>query len=77
MEMSIMGNADGPPQVAAMFGWLGDFEQVDYLHKTKVKRDWVHGFGIGYHDEETGAVFLQPIPIFNRMCCINGEIVRI
>jgi len=77
MELSVMGSADGPPQVAAMFGWLGDFEQVDYLHKTKVKRDWVHGFGIGYHDTGTGAVFLQPIPIFNRMCCVNGEIVRV
>lgn len=77
MEYSVMGNADGPPQVGAMFGWLGDFEQVDYLHRVKAKRDWVHGFGVGIHDVETGVVYIQPVPIVNDSCCVMGEIVRL
>ncbi len=74
MEYSVMGNADGPPQVGAMFGWLGDFAEIDYLHAIQAKRNWVHGFGIGFQ-EPSGVIHLQPIPIINGACCVLGQMV--
>ncbi len=75
MEFSVLGNADGPPQVGAMFGWLGAFDDIDYMHAIAAKRAWVHGFGLGYM-EPSGVVHLQPVPIVNGACCVNGVIVR-
>ncbi len=75
MEYSVLGNADGPPQVGAMFGWLGDFKEIDYLHAIQAKRNWVHGFGLGFM-ESNGVVHLQPVPIVNGSCCVLGQIIR-
>jgi predicted phosphodiesterase len=75
MEISVQGNADGPPQIGAMFGWLGDFEKVDYLHLVRAKRDWVHGFGLGFQDE-SGIVHLQPVPIVNGKCVVLGQLIE-
>ncbi len=75
MEFSVTGNADGPPQVGAMFGWLGSFEEIDYMHAIAAKRAWVHGFGIGFM-EPSGVVHLQPVPIVNGACCVLGQIIR-
>ncbi len=75
MEFSVTGNADGPPQVGAMFGWLGDFEEIDYMHAIAAKRAWVHGFGIGFM-EGNGVVHLQPVPIVNGSCCVLGQVIR-
>ncbi len=75
MEFSVMGNADGPPQVGAMFGWLGDFKEIDYLHAIQAKRNWTHGFGLGWQ-EGSGVIHLQPVPIVNGACCVLGQIIR-
>lgn len=74
MEMSFKGNADGKPTVGAMFGWLGDFDQIDYMQQVKARRDWVHGFGIGY-EEANGVTHLQCVPIIEGRCVINGELI--
>ncbi len=75
MEFSVLGKADGAPQVGAMFGWLGSFEDIDYMHTIAAKRAWVHGFGIGFL-EPNGVVHLQPVPIVNGACCVLGKIIR-
>jgi predicted phosphodiesterase len=75
MEFSVTGNADGPPQVGAMFGWLGDFDDIDYMHAIAAKRAWSHGFGLGFM-EANGVVHLQPVPIVNGACCVLGQIIR-
>ncbi len=75
MEFSVMGNADGPPQVGAMFGWLGDLSEIDYLHAIQAKRNWTTGFGLGWM-EPNGVVHLQPVPIVNGACCVLGQIIR-
>lgn len=74
MEMSYKGRGDGPPQVAAMFGWLGDFDKIDYMHEVKARRDWVHGFGVGFM-EPSGVVHLQAVPIVNGRCVVGGTLV--
>jgi len=76
MGYIVIGNALGKPHVAAMFGWLGDPEQIDYEHRIKVLRSSVHGFGVGYHDTETGHWTLVPIPIVNHSVIIEGKLIK-
>lgn len=67
------GDATGKSMVSASFGWLGDTDQVDYMNKVKAKRNWALGFGIGYLDNETGNVYLVPVPIIDYTCVIEGK----
>lgn len=62
----VEGNALGEAAVSAQFGWLGDVDKVDYLHKVTASRNWALGFGTGVHDIESGAVFLTPHPIIRK-----------
>jgi hypothetical protein len=76
MEFSVVSNRRGRAHVAAMFGWLGDNESVDYRHVDKATREWPHGFGVGRMDAD-GVVYLSPCPIIdhNRVC-IEGVLYR-
>jgi len=73
---AIEGDAQGIGHVGAMFGWLGDISQVDYMHKIKALRDWSLGFGVGYHDETSGIVYLVPVPIINYTCVVEGKLYK-
>jgi hypothetical protein len=76
----VEGNATGEHFVAASFGWMGDVDQVDYMHKVKAKRDWTLGFGTGLLDNETDIVYLTPHPIINsgstHSVVVNGKEYR-
>jgi predicted phosphodiesterase len=72
---AVVGNAKGKPHVGAMLGWLGDFNQVDYMHKVQALRSWAHGFGIGYM-EPNGIVHVQPVPIVEGKVIIEGKLIR-
>lgn len=76
LALTVRGSARGEAHVGAMFGWLGDVTQVDYMHKIRALRDWALGFGIGWHDPSSGAVYVQPVPIVNYSVVINGQLVR-
>lgn len=69
----VEGDATGGSQVSAQFGWLGDVEQVDYMHRVKARRDWALGFGYGYIDRATGYAYLTPVPIVNGTCIVEGR----
>lgn len=71
----IVGNARGEPHVGAMFGWLGDFDSIDYLHRVKARRNWAHGFGVGYLRAD-GAASLVPVPVIRNSVCLEGTWVR-
>ncbi len=73
MEMSVTGTLTGDAHIGVMFGWLGDFAQVDYMHRIKALRDWVHGFGVGYMTSG-GIVHIQPIPIIKGQCVVEGKV---
>ncbi len=74
MSYEVKGRFDGTPYVAAMLGWLGDSEKAaSYMHEAKAS-DWVKGFGIGYLEPQTGIVHLQPVPIVNGRCVVNGKL---
>lgn len=68
---TVVGNAKGVPHVAAMFGWLGDVNKIDYEHRVKVLRNSAHGFGIGYLMND-GCVHIQPVPFVRGGVVIEG-----
>lgn len=72
---TVVGNVRGKPHLGAMLGWLGDFEEVDYMHRARARRDWVHGFGIAYM-EPNGNVHVTPVPIVNGSVIVEGKLVR-
>jgi len=72
----VEGDATGGCQVSAQFGWLGDVEQVDYLHKINAKRNWTLGFGYGYHDKGTGLVYTVPAPIVKYTVSVEGKVYK-
>lgn len=73
---TVVGNAKGKPHVGAMFGWLGDFDAIDYMHRVRAKRDWAMGFGEGFM-EPNGVTHLRPVPIVNYGCVIDGKLIRV
>jgi predicted phosphodiesterase len=73
---AIEGSARGDAHVGAMFGWLGDFDSIDYLHKLKALREWSHGLGVGYM-ESSGVVHLQPIPIIKDSAVVEGKLIKL
>lgn len=73
MNYRVEGNAKGVPHVGASFGWLGDVEKVDYMHRIRANRDWALGFGVGIL-RENGIIYLQPVPIVQYTCMVGLEI---
>jgi predicted phosphodiesterase len=74
MSYEVTGRFDGPPYLAAMLGWLGDPEKAaGYIHEAKAS-DWVHGFGVAYIEPD-GITHLQPVPIVNGRCVVQGRLV--
>lgn len=71
----VLGVANGRPHLAAMFGWLGDYRQVDYLHKAKAAQ-WCLGFGVGWRDRSSGIVHVHPVPIINYTCVVEGKLLE-
>jgi len=69
----VEGDATGDSRVSAMFGWLGDIAQVDYMHRIKAQRDWAHGFGYGYVNPATGYAYLVPVPLVDYTCVVEGR----
>jgi predicted phosphodiesterase len=75
MSYCVEGDALGNPHVAACFGWLGDKEACDYMHRIRASRDWALGFGIGYLMPD-GNVHLTPIPIVDYSCVVEGNLYQ-
>lgn len=74
---AVEGDAQGNRHVTAMFGWLGDVKEIDYMHQVKARKEWSLGFGIGHMDPKTGVVYLSPVPIINGTCLIEGQLVTL
>lgn len=72
----VEGNAVGDAKLSASFGWLGDVDQIDYMHRATSKKNWALAFGIGYEDTQTGHTFLTPMPIVQYRCVFNGKLFK-
>ena len=73
LDYHVQGNAHGHPHVGASFGWLGDTDCIDYMHRMKAKSQWSLGFGWGHIDTKRNYVYLTPIPIVESTCCVDGR----
>jgi hypothetical protein len=76
MQYIVEGNAVGEVKLSAMFGWLGDVDQVDYMHVANARKNWCLGFGVGYYDPSSGFSYLVPVPIVHSTCMVNGRLFR-
>lgn len=74
---AVEGNAAGERHLCAQLGWLGDLNEIDYMHQVKAKKDWSLGFGIAHLDPKTGNVYLSPAPIINNSVLIEGELITL
>lgn len=70
----VEGNAKGEYKVSAQFGWLGDVEDIDYMHKASAKKNWALGFGLMHVDPVTDLSYVVPIPIVKYTACVNGKL---
>jgi predicted phosphodiesterase len=77
MGYIIQGDASGDKHVGAMFGWLGDEKQVDYMHNINAIKDWTLGFGVGYLNPKNGFVYIVPVPIVKYTCVVEGKLYSI
>jgi hypothetical protein len=73
LAINYKGNAKNEQHVGASFGWLGNPDKADYLHKIEARR-WTHGIGIGYI--VNNITHLYPVPFINRQCVIEGRVFR-
>ena len=84
-QMVIKSNLKGKTHCAASFGWLGDSNEIEYMAQATVHRHWSLGFGLGFHNEKNGYVYLNSVPIVSEFklngeisaytCLLNGEII--
>lgn len=68
----VEGDATGDAHVSTTLGWLGDLNQVDYMHKVKAMKDWALGFGYGYLYPD-GNMSIVPVPIVDYRVNIEGK----
>lgn len=73
----IEGDAQGQRHLGAMLGWLGDVNEIDYMHQVKARKEWSLGFGTGHMDTKTGVVYVTPVPIINGTCLVEGKIISL
>jgi hypothetical protein len=74
LAMEVAGTSKGPAHVGIMLGWLGDKGAIDYMHAAKASQ-WTLGFGVAYHERDTGNVHVTPVPIVDYRCVVEGVIV--
>lgn len=74
LAVEYVGSAKGSAHVGAMLGWLGDKSAIDYMHAGKAAA-WQHGFGLAYHEVDTGNVHLVPVPIIDNRCIVEGRLI--
>jgi predicted phosphodiesterase len=74
MQYFVTGDATGERKLGVSFGWLGDADKADYMHRIKARQLWSLGFGIAYRDTRTDVVHVVPIPIIDYRCMVEGKV---
>ena len=70
----VEGTATGDVKLSCQFGWGGDVEKVDYMHRVQAMKNWANGFGIFYLDETSGIVYVVPVPVIKKTCMVGGKL---
>ena len=71
----ISGSSVGSDHIGIMCGWLGDKRKISYMHR-RVADQWTLGFGLAYHDRNTGHVHCVPTPIVDYRCVVEGQLIE-
>lgn len=77
MQYFVTGDAKGHRKLGVSFGWLGDADAADYMHRIKARQLWSLGFGIAYRDTRTDLVHTVPVPILNYGCVVEGKVYEV
>jgi len=67
-----LGTVRGESHVCLNVGWGGDLDAIDYKHSARAKREWQHGFGFIYV-ENNGNCHAHFIPIVDDACVVDGK----
>lgn len=59
---------------ALSFGWLGDFDAIDYRKRAVARREWGHGCGVGWTRPD-GSVRLEAVRFLNGRARVDGMVV--
>lgn len=76
LQYVVEGSATGECKLSAAFGWGGDVDKIDYKNRARARKEWAHGFGIGYLEPSSGFVYLVPIPVVHATCVVHGHLFR-
>jgi predicted phosphodiesterase len=72
LGVAYQGTIEDDGHVSLNVGWGGDFAQVDYAHRDRARRDWMHGCGI-VDEDERGFVWPQSVAIINGTAVVRGQ----
>jgi len=76
LQYFVTGDAKGHRKLGVSFGWLGDADKADYMHRIKARKLWSLGFGLAYHDTQSDLVHVVPVPILEEdgkyVCVVEG-----
>lgn len=75
MSTETKASVEGDFIFASMFGWLGDPEQIDYMHKTKTLA-WTQGVGLVYLLPD-GTAIPSPIPFYKYQAFVEGSLLKL
>lgn len=67
------GYVTGERSVCMNVGWLGDVDEIDYVHQSQT-RDWVHSWG-DIHQDEIGVSWCNVVPIIKGRTVVDGRVV--
>ncbi len=73
-SLDYKGNAQGEAHAGIMCGWLGDVEQIDYLHRVTANQ-WINGFAIGWLEPDS-TFHVNICPIVKGKVMVAGELIR-
>jgi len=71
--VAYQGEVKGSAHFALNVGWLGDVNEIDYMHRARALRDWQQGFGTVIHDGPKRA-FARFHPIVGGKAEVDGVV---
>jgi len=72
LGVAYQGQIEDSGHVSLNVGWAGDFNQIDYAHRDRARRDWMHGCGV-VDEDENGYVWPQAVAIINGTAKVRGQ----
>lgn len=71
LELVYLGTVDGKRRFGFSVGWLGDSRRLAFNYaKAAARANWQVGFGVAYVNDLQ--VHVQPVPIVNYRCVVDG-----